>query len=106
MVQRPLSLSELALLVFMLRETPNAERFLGRLPTIKVQDMDDGGMGSLLFESEKQDRKLGDVIAEMQYLDEDDVPVFVSLNLDKDGDLFELDSWKVDFSPLRRIPNF
>ena len=75
-------------------------------PTIKVEEMDDGGMGSLRFVRAKQNRRLGEVIAEIQYQDEDGVPVLVSLNLDDDGELYGLDSWKVDFSPLKRIPNF
>ena len=106
MPQRHLSLSELALVIYMLRETPNAERFLTQLPTIKVEEMNDGNMGSLLFASSKQDRRLGDAIAEIRFQDEDDIPVLVSLNVDQDGDLYELDSWKVDFSLLKRIPNF
>ncbi len=73
---------------------------------MKVKDMNDGGMGSLLFASSKKDRRLGDVIARIQYQDEDGVTVLVSLNLDKEGELYELDSWKVDFSFLIRISNF
>ena len=106
MHQRPLSLSELALVLYMLRETPNAHRFLLQLPTINVEEMDDGGMGSLRFVSPKPSRRLGEVIAEIQYQDEDGVPVLASLNLDEDGEMYELDSWRVDFSPLKRIPNF
>jgi hypothetical protein len=29
--------------------------------------------------------------------------VSVALNVDQRGELFELDLWKVDFSPLKRI---
>jgi hypothetical protein len=104
--QRHLSSSELALVLHMLRETPDPQRFLAQLPTIKVEQMDDGGMGSLRFTSPNHNRKLGEVIAEIQYQDEDGVPVLVSLNLDEEGALYELDSWKVDFSPLKRIPKF
>jgi hypothetical protein len=32
------------------------------------------------------------------------VPVSVALNLDEQGELYELDIWKMDFSPLQRIP--
>jgi hypothetical protein len=31
------------------------------------------------------------------------VLVSVALNVDQRGELFELDLWKVDFSPLQRI---
>jgi hypothetical protein len=106
MYPRRLSLPELALVLRLLRETPGVHRFLAQLPTIEVEEMDDGGMGSLRFVSPRQNRRLGEVIAELQYRDEDGVPVLASLNLDEDGELYELDSWKVDFSPLKRIPNF
>lgn len=66
--------------------------------------MNDGGMGSLLFVRSKPDRRLGEVVAEFQFKDEDNIPVLASLNLDEDGELFELDLFKADFSPLKRLP--
>ncbi len=69
-----------------------------------VADMQDGEMGSLLFHPEKRERRsLGQVIAEAEYHDADGTLVSVTLNLDEDAQLFELDSWKVDFSKLQRI---
>jgi hypothetical protein len=38
------------------------------------------------------------------YIDEDQIPVIISINLDQEGRLFEIDFWKVDFSPLKRYP--
>jgi len=72
-----------------------------------VQTMDDGGMGSiLLFPNGWSERKrlLGSVASKLEFRDEDGVDVLVSLNVDKEGELFEVDVWKVDFSPLIRIP--
>ncbi|WP_426059098.1 DUF6984 family protein [Hymenobacter sp. B1770] len=106
MAKRLLSLPELALLLYMLREKPDSERFLFQLPTIEVEDMNDGGMGSLRFASSKPNRKRGSVTAALQFNDDDGVPVLVALYLDKEGELYELDSWKVNYSPLIRIPNF
>jgi len=73
-----------------------------------VQTMDDGGMGSLLlfpngFVAEK--RLFGKEVSRYQFVDADGVDVIVSLYTDKSGKLFEIDSWKVDFSPLIRIPD-
>ena len=65
--------------------------------------MNDGGMGSLEFESCKPSRKAHELV-EAQFEDIDGTLVSVSVNVDQDGDLFELDFWKVDFSPLLRFP--
>jgi hypothetical protein len=48
---------------------------------------------------------MGRELIAVGYTDEDDVPVSISLNLDEHGGLFEIDIWKVDFSPLRRYPS-
>src|SRR2546421_11169790 len=67
-----------------------------------VEDMNDGGMGSLLFVG-SADRRFGKCIGEAEFDDADGVLVSVALNIDQRGKLFELDLWKVDFSPLQRI---
>jgi hypothetical protein len=64
--------------------------------------MNDGGMGSLRFVG-SADRRFGKCIGEAEFDDLDGVPVSVALNVDQYGQLFELDLWKVDFSPLKRI---
>ena len=75
-----------------------------------VEDADDGGMGSITFlqaastTAAPAARRLGKLIAERQYIDADGIPVVFALSLDQDGNLFELDAWKVDFSPLKRYP--
>lgn len=71
--------------------------------TNSVQAMRDGGMGSLRFPGVEQ-RRYGSTLAEAEFRDADGTPVSVALMLDEAGDLFELDIWKVDFSPLVRIP--
>ena len=76
---------------------------------VKVRTMDDGGMGSLELAPPGGfgfPRRFGRKVAEYQFTDDDGVEVLVSLNLDSDGKPFELDVWKTDFSPLRRIPTF
>lgn len=49
-------------------------------------------------------RRFGGTLAEYQWQDDDGVPVLVSILLDDAGDFFELDSWKVNFGPLKGLP--
>lgn len=74
---------------------------------IRVKSLDDGNMGSLelfLNNNLKKDRIFGEQIAECYFFDTDDVKVIASLNIDDNGNLYELDIWKTDFSPLSEIP--
>ena len=73
-----------------------------RLASLAVQEMSDGGMGSLYVRSssEASNRRFGRRIAELQFLDSDGVIILASLNVDTAGDLYELDVWKTDFSPV------
>ena len=61
-----------------------AEIIVPTLDTTFVENMNDGGMGSLIFISYTDDsnRKIGKTLTEAEFLDEDQVPVFVQLNLD------------------------
>lgn len=74
------------------------------IENIFVDDLDDGGMGSLRFYSQNRDRKLGQCVVEAEFKDADGVTVSVELNLDNHGDLYELDIWKTDFSALVQWP--
>jgi hypothetical protein len=65
--------------------------------------MNDGGMCSLLFKTTKPDRMYGRTLSEDWFMDEDGFPALVAINLDRDDEIFELDSGKVDFSPRRRL---
>jgi hypothetical protein len=69
-----------------------------------VYDMLDGGMGSIRFGAKDAGNRFGRVAATVEYIDSDGVLVSIALNLDDQGDPFEVDFWKVDFSPLRRYP--
>lgn len=73
-----------------------------------VRPMDDGNMGSLyLFPNGEiiENRILGEQVSEFQFTDLDGVEVIVSLNIDVNGKLFELDIWKTDFGKLIKFPN-
>lgn len=72
-----------------------------------VRSMQDGKMGGLyLFPNGtlNEKRMLGRTVSEYQFKDKDGIDVIASLNLDEKGDLFELDIWKTDFSPLISFP--
>jgi hypothetical protein len=102
---RKLTKPEFDLIATLLKDQPNCDKLIGDLPNIMVKEMDDGGMGSLRFLSgtDKQSR-FGEQIAEIVILDVDNCPVSFALNLDEDGEPFELDVFKADFSPLKQFP--
>ncbi len=68
-----------------------------------VSDMNDGGMEGIRFIG-PVDATYGSSLCEADGKDADGVPLSISINLDKQDNLFELDIWKVDFSPLKRYP--
>lgn len=71
-----------------------------------VSPMQDGSMGSLslsFVSQSKEKRVFGEQVSECHFIDEDGIDVIASLNVDQNGNLFELDIWKTDFSPLIRI---
>lgn len=73
------------------------------LSSMDVEDMWDGGMGGIRFVSDRTARLLGRDLATETFVDADGVDVIATLSLDNYGDLFELDLWKVDFSPIVRL---
>lgn len=81
-------------------------RFISQSERWPVVDIADGGMGSIRFipEPAKGVQVFGAEVARGSAHDIDGVLLSISVNVDQDGDLFELDIWKVDFSRLRRYP--
>jgi len=73
---------------------------------LKVSEMEDGGMGSFRFHSNTEDPKFGEAAAEYWFKDKDGIDVTARLNLDQNGELFELDVWKTDFSKLKQWPDY
>jgi hypothetical protein len=102
---RPLCAEEDSLIRALLRCTDSSANLLDQTDCALVQNMDDGGMGSLRFAGEEL-RSLGSCLVEAEYVDSDGVPVSITLNADTSGRLYELDMWKVDFTPLRKYPAF
>lgn len=96
---------EKALLTALIAGKSQAAQLLGSLASVLVEEVNDGGMGSLHFSnSNARPCRLGEQLVEQEFLDSDGIPVMVAINLDEHGELYELDIWKVDFSPLRRFP--
>jgi hypothetical protein len=103
---RHLRPEEIALIAGMLESHPLKSKFSMQSSDYYVQDIDDGGMGSIQFLSLSQTkRKFGMRIAEVEYTDQDGVLVLVSIITDEQGELYEIDFWKVDFSPLIHYPS-
>ena len=104
-VPRPIREDERRLVEILVRDHPQSEQFLRELTNAIVEDMADDGMGSIRFAGIYDgERRFGTVAAEAQGLDADHVPVSMAVNLDTRGHLYELDIWKIDFSPLQDYP--
>ncbi|MGD1094825.1 MAG: hypothetical protein ABSB35_22885 [Bryobacteraceae bacterium] len=102
---RPLRPVERELLEAMLAGEHAEPELQGRLNSCLVADMRDGGMGSIRFlSSGRAPRRFGKALAQAEYVDENGVLVSIVVTADDTGDLYEVDFWKVDFSPLRRYP--
>jgi hypothetical protein len=70
-----------------------------------VRDLTDGGMGSIEFLPEcPGESRQAECIAEADYMDSDGIPVSLTVNVDQNQRLFELDIWKVDFGRLKTYP--
>jgi hypothetical protein len=100
---RPLREEEIELISSLIYRITNGEHLKSALQSSRVMDMKDGNMGSIQFAGDEP-RVFGKVLAEAEYTDEDGVCVSIAIHADKKGDLFEVDFWKVDLSPLKRYP--
>ena len=106
-VRKP-SQKEQKLIEFLVRKAKDLCLSPDWMDSLYVQTTNDGGMGSLaLFPNgtPKEKRLFGEEVSKFQFADTDGVDVIVFLYVDKDGNLFEVDSWKTDFSPLIDLPN-
>ena len=69
----------------------------------KASPMNDGGMGSILLIPDGhscKERMFKVQISECTLKDTDGTDIIISLNIDQDDYLFELDIWKCDFTPV------
>lgn len=103
---RPLRTEERELLRALLSRVWPAQEIDMRLAQLVVRQMSDGGMGSIrVVHTASAMRRFAREIVAANYIDEDGTPVDITVNLDQEGDLFEIDFWKVNFSPLLRYPS-
>ena len=75
---------------------------------LKVAEMNDGGMGSLLLMPAGQvntKRLFKAQISDVIFKDLDGIDVIVSLNIDQDDFLYELDVWKVNYEKVISFDN-
>lgn len=105
MNERQLEVGEVLILSVLLRRASDWNGGPVDLSALRVSDIDDRGMGSLRFVSGKNRPRYGRTIAEGWFKDMDGMPVALALYVDRDDDLFELDSWKVDFTARVRLPH-
>jgi hypothetical protein len=70
-----------------------------------VLELKDGKMGSISFDLQKKKTRHRQIV-EAEYLDSDGILVSIELTEDSEGNLYELDLWKVDFNPLITYPTF
>lgn len=101
MTTRPIRQNEINLIWHLLQLTKEEIGF-DDIPTL-VADLDDGGMGSIRFVNNDL-RIFGRELIMVEYIDQDNIDVLISIYLDDQDDLFELDIWKVDFNKLIRYP--
>lgn len=75
------------------------------LADVKVDDLDDGGMGSFVI-IEPVNQGYDHVASEVEFDDSDGIKVSASLYVDVKDRPCEVDIWKVDFAPLVTLPLF
>jgi hypothetical protein len=72
--------------------------------TLFVKQMGDGGMGSFMIFQNRAEfnlvRKFGRQASEYQFNDVDGIPVLVTLNVDVENRLLEVDIWKANYTPV------
>lgn len=100
---RKLSSDEIILIRDLVGGIGDIHSVMAAIHAISVEELSDGGMGSLKFLSGKARRRFGSIVQEKIYKDLDGIDVVVTLTSDNYGDLYELDIWKVDFSRVKKL---
>ncbi|MNK09254.1 hypothetical protein D3C87_272070 [compost metagenome] len=103
-MSRKLKEEEKALIKWMVKDTDKGDVIIKNLENYLVDEMDDGGMGSLHVVG-NEDRIFGRELAKGDFSDIDGMPVFISVDLDTNDDFYELDVFKADFSALKKFPD-
>ncbi|MFY7861791.1 MAG: DUF6984 family protein [Chitinophagales bacterium] len=90
------------ILITSILELANSVERITSIPEV-VYDLDDGGMGSIKFTNNPA-KVYGKDLLQVSYFDSETTPVIITLTVDKNDDLFELEFWKVNFEKLLRYP--
>ena len=103
-LRRPLP-EEVEFLIGVARGTSIENVVISALRGSLVEDLSDGGMRSIKFHNNVGEKRhfYKEAFA-VEYVDADGVPVSIALNIDETGQLYEVDFFKADFSPLVRYP--
>lgn len=98
---RPIKEAELTLIQFLLK---HIKADINRFPISNtVFEYEGGKMGSINLVNSNQGEYKGD-IAIAQYIDSDGVIVMITLTIDSNNQLLDLDFWKVNFEKLITYP--
>lgn len=98
---RPVKIEEKELIQFLLKHI-NAEE--NQFPISETAFEYEGGkMGSINLVNENQGEYKGD-IAIAQYIDSDGIIVMITLTIDDNNNLLDLDFWKANFEKLLKYP--
>ena len=92
---RPLRPEEKALIEHLLTKVPGGKKYA--IPE------EAGSLGEYGLQLSDRGEHAEDLV-EATFIDEDRRAVYLTLTANDRGELYELDIWKVDFSPLRRYP--
>jgi hypothetical protein len=99
-MQRQIRQEEKDLIAFMIAHLPEGKgNFV--IPE-QVNELADGGMGSLQINERGAHYK---DLTQMEYTDVDGQKALITLTENGNGELFDLDIWKVDFSTLKKFPS-
>lgn len=105
-MKRRLTSAEIKLISYLVYDTPEGAAIIASLESLFVEEMEDGGMGSLKVVVEGEDRRrYGGTVADMDSHDVDGMYLLISVIVDTDHNFYELDIFKGDFSPLIKIPD-
>jgi Domain of unknown function (DUF6984) len=105
--RRSPTIQERRLLALLAADAPDMKVAPSWLDQLEVENMTDGGMGSLrlFLPGGSEERRFAQDVATYEFNDADGVSVSAALYVDQDRQPFELDIWKTDSSPLIRIPD-
>ncbi|RYY64084.1 MAG: hypothetical protein EOO12_10640 [Chitinophagaceae bacterium] len=92
---RPLRPEERSLIEHLLTKVPGGKKYT--IPETA------GSLGEYGLQLSERGEHADDLV-EAEFVDEDRRAVYLTLTANEHGELFELDIWKVDFSPLKRYP--